>query len=247
LLPTNLGSDEIRAHYAADILRRSVFSARMESARYLARIRDVCSAFASGDVNLGDARLALMDELARMGHSPTDGGGISNPASIRRLDLILKTQRRMAASVARIAAQTDTTVELFPAWELTRFAGRSVPREDWHRRWQAAGAAVGWEGARSDAGDWPDWKMVALKSSPIWDALGRGAGGFRDTLGNPFPPFAFSSGLSWLDVSREQCIRYGLISEDTEIEKPEPASLSPAEREILDAANMTGYDVGEGM
>jgi len=247
LLPTNLGSDEIRAHYAADILRRSVFSARMEIARYLARIRDVCSAFSAGEMNLGAARLALHDELARMGHSPLDGGGITNPASIRRLDLILKTQRRMAASVARLASQTETTVELFPAWELTRFSGRQAPREDWDRRWRAAGAACGWEGALEHAGEWPDWKMVALKSSPIWEALGNGAGGFRDTLRNRFPPFAFGSGLSWLDVSREQCIRYGLISEDTEVEKPAPASLSPDDREMQDAANMTGYDVGEGL
>ena len=32
LLPTDLGSDELREQIAADILRRSVFSARMESA-----------------------------------------------------------------------------------------------------------------------------------------------------------------------------------------------------------------------
>ena len=29
LLPTDLGSDEVKERYAADILRRSVFSARM--------------------------------------------------------------------------------------------------------------------------------------------------------------------------------------------------------------------------
>ena len=43
LLPTSLGSEEIRRNVAADILRRSVFSARMESARYLARVREVCA------------------------------------------------------------------------------------------------------------------------------------------------------------------------------------------------------------
>ena len=59
LLPTALGSDELREQVAADILRRSVFSARMESARYLARVRDVCAEFADGAINLADARLAL--------------------------------------------------------------------------------------------------------------------------------------------------------------------------------------------
>ena len=41
LLPTSLGSDEIRDQIAADILRRSVFTARMEDMRYLAKIREV--------------------------------------------------------------------------------------------------------------------------------------------------------------------------------------------------------------
>ena len=242
LLPTAMGSDELREQVAADILRRSVFSARMESARYLARVRDVCAQFADGAINSGDARLALMDELARMGHSPTDGGGITNPASVSRINLVVKTQRRMAASVARLNAQTETSVGLFPAWELTRFSGRRAPREDWDRRWTAAGNAVGWNGALRRAGDWPDWKMVALKSSPIWEALGNGAGGFRDTLGNPYPPFAYGSGLSWLDVSRADCEKYGLIGSDEKVDAPEPASLSPADREIAEAARLTGFD-----
>lgn len=248
LLPTAMGSDELREQVAADILRRSVFSARMESARYLARVRDVCAEFADGAINLADARLALMDQLARMGHSPTDGGGISNPASISRINLIVKTQRRMAASVGRLNAQTETSVELFPAWELTRFSERGAPRTDWDRRWTAAGNAVGWEGALRRAGEWPDWKMVALKASPIWDALGRGEGGFRDTLQNPYPPFAFGSGLSWLDVSRADCVKYGLIEEDDEVEKPAPAELSPADREIAEAVRLTGFKgLGEGL
>ena len=40
LLPTSLGSDEVREQIAADILRRSIFSARMEDLRHLAVIRD---------------------------------------------------------------------------------------------------------------------------------------------------------------------------------------------------------------
>ena len=43
LLPTSLGSEQIRTSIAADILRQSVFSARMENARYLAQVRNVCA------------------------------------------------------------------------------------------------------------------------------------------------------------------------------------------------------------
>ncbi|MBR2939389.1 MAG: hypothetical protein IKC15_05980, partial [Kiritimatiellae bacterium] len=81
---------------------------------------------------------------------------------------------------------------------------RKVPRDDWDRRWAAAGAATGWQGACSD-------DYVALKDSPIWAALGEGAGGFRDAIGNPFPPFAFGSGMSWARVSRAEAAELGLV------------------------------------
>ncbi|MBQ6339049.1 MAG: hypothetical protein IJI36_07895, partial [Kiritimatiellae bacterium] len=115
LLPTDLGSDEIREQLAADILRRSIFSARMEDLRHLAVIRDVCADVVSGAINRAEARSRLLASLERMGHSPTDEGGISNPANIKRLDLIIDTQRRMAASVANIAAETPATLEEWPA------------------------------------------------------------------------------------------------------------------------------------
>lgn len=248
LLPTAMGSDELREQVAADILRRSVFSARMENARYLAQVRDVCAQVVGGGMNVAEARMVLKRTLRNMGHDTANAHGIMDPASRSRLDLIIKTQQRMAASVARINAQTETTVDIFPAWELTRFSGRRAPRDDWDRRWNAAGEAVGWEGALRRAGDWPDWKMVALKSSPIWDALGRGVGGFKDTLQNPYPPFAYGSGLSWLDVSRADCEKYGLLSEGEDIEKPEKAELSPADREIVEAVRLTGFQgLGKGL
>ncbi len=246
LLPTDLGSDEVKERYAADILRRSVFSARMEDLRHLAAIRDVCAQIADGAINQAKARESLLASLERMGHSPLDDGGISNPASIRRLDLIIDTQRQMAASVANMAAETPETLEEWPAVELTRFVGKSVPRADWAERWNAAGESVGWEGAAKGVGGFPDWRMVALKTSPIWQALGDGAGGYRDTLGNPYPPFAFGSGLAWADVSRDEAIELGLI--DPEVgravpgEPPEAPSLSPSESDIADAVSRLGFD-----
>ena len=242
LLPTDLGSDEVREQLAADILRRSIFSARMEDLRHLAVIRDVCADVVSGAINQATARERLLASLARMGHSPLDDGGISNPASIKRLDLIVDTQRQMAASVANIAAETPATLEEWPAQELTRFVGRGAPRADWAARWAAAGDAVGWVGAAKDAGGCPDWRMVALKTSPIWQALGDGAGGYRDTLGNPYPPFAFGSGLAWADVSRDEAIELGLIQPEEQVPAPTAPSLSPSEEDIADAVSRLGFD-----
>ena len=234
LLPTSLGSDEIREQIARDILQRSIFSARMESARYLAKVREVCAQIADGEINQATARLELLTVLAEMGHSPQDGGGITNPASIRRLNLIIDTQRQMAASVAVLSEQTEATVAMWPAWELTRLETRAVPRPDWDRRWAAAGLACGFKGALKD-------RFIALKSSPIWQELGNGAGGYRDTLGNPYPPFAFSSGMDWIEVDRDECIALGLVREDDEISAPSLASLTPGERDIAEAVERYGF------
>lgn len=232
LLPTTLGSEEIRGTIAADILRRSVFSARMASATYLAQIRDVCARVLAGEINQATAVKELMDALAAMGHSPQDPGGLTNPASLRRLNLIVDTQTQMAASVARIDNQTEATIALWPAWELVRFETRQKPRQDWARRWREAGNSCGWQGALQH-------RFIALKSSPIWKALGQGAGGFRDTLGNPYPPFAYSSGLDWMEVSADECKRLGLLT--SAAAKPPHADLSPGERDILDAIERYGF------
>ena len=232
LLPTSLGSDELRSSTASDILRRSVFSARMESARYLAKIREVAAQIVDGTVNQARARELLLEELSRMGHAPSDGGGLANPASIRRLNLIVDTQRQMAASASSMMNETAGTLAAFPAYELVRFVGKRVPRPDWDLRWSAAGDSVGWEGALRG-------RFMALKDSPIWQAIGDGAGGFRDTLGNPFPPFAFSSGMAWREVSSDEARSAGLEIPDGM--RPNRPDLSPGERDIADAAERLGF------
>ena len=245
LLPTSLGSEEIRGKIAADILRRSVFSARMENARYLAKIREVATAMAAGRINAADARAQLLAVLEQMGYSPQDEGGLKNPASIRRLNLILDTQTQMASSVATLSEQTDATLYQWPAWELTRMETRAVPRADWMQRWTAAGNSVGWDGALKRS-------FIALKSSPIWQALGDGVGGFTDTLGNPYPPFAYSSGMNWREVDRETCEKLGLLDQvksegegERRIDRP---SLSPGEKDIADAIARYGFpEIAEGL
>ena len=247
LLPTNLGSAEIREQIATDILQRSIFSARMESAHYLKRLREVCTEILTGEKDKASAIADLGSLLEQMGHSPLDDGGLANPASLRRLNLILDTQRQMATSVALLSEQTEATVWLYPAWELSRRETRRIPRDDWAQRWQAAGEAVGWESAlmlRGITGS----RMIALKSSPIWAALGSGAGGYTDTLGNPYPPFAYNSGLDWDEVDRDECISLGLITADEDIASPGSQSLSPGGKDIQEAITRYGFpDIGDGL
>ena len=237
LLPTDLGSEELRQAFPAEILRRSLFTAKMTYVPYLARLRDVCAEVAAGRIDQATARARLLDMLGQMGHSPMDDGGLQNPASIRRLNLIVDTQRQMATSAANVAAQTEATVAATPAWELMRFVDRAIPRQDWPRRWKAAGDSVGWQGALQ--GD----RMVALKASPIWQALGDGAGGYRDTLGNPYPPFAFGSGLAWMEVDREECIELGLILPGQKVAVPQRPDLAPSREEIDEAEARYDIDI----
>ena len=152
-------------------------------------LQPIVEAYNAGEINLAEARervLALVE------------------ANEPRIDLIVKTQRRIAQSLGQLAAQTPGQLRRYPAWRLVRGGTRRVPRDDWERRWAAAGDETLWQGALRD-------DFVALKDSPIWAALGQGAGGFRDAIGNPFPPFAFGSGMAWARVSREEAEELGLI------------------------------------
>ena len=101
---------------------------------------------------------------------------------------------------SKLQAQSSS----YPGWRFTRVSPRRVPRTDWPQRWAAAGAACGFEGASRTS-------FVALKDSPIWAALGSGAGGFSDATGSDVPPFAYGSGMGWVRASRAECIKLGLI------------------------------------
>lgn len=244
LLPTSLGSEEIREKIAADILRRSLFSARMTSAGYLARLREVLEEMLRGKISQSSARDILEGLLEKMGHSMSDGFGLTNPASMRRLNLILETQTQMAASVAKSHEQTESVVNAYPAWALMRLESRRAPREDWRARWNAAGSSCGWKGARRDPwhGSGASFAFVALKSSPIWAALGNGAGGFTDTLGNPYPPFAYSSGMGWEAVGRETAEKLGLVKPDEKLAALTGKSLEPTSDEIAEVARRHGFN-----
>lgn len=243
-LPTHLSSDEIREQLSADIRRRSLFSARTTEVGYLSRLQKVLAMIADGSINNADARLKLVDQLDAFGYTPEGGfpgdealgvppaSGLSDLSGKRRLDLIIDTNREMAANAALVAKQTPAELELYPAWRLERYEGRREPRQDWAARWQSAGESVGWEGADPST-------FIALKSSPIWQALGDGAGGFTDTIGNPYPPFAFSSGMQWTPVTADVCRRRGLSPDSATAPK---ATLSPGEKEIADTLNRYGKD-----
>lgn len=242
---TDMGSLDLR-RLSRELHLRSITSARTTNAEYLNEVAQVVDDMLSGKINMATGRLRLMRSLKQLGYDPAVGfpqdmanippaerGSLQDLSSERRIDLMLETNMRVAANYGRVVAgNTEAARYAYPAWELVRLYSRKVPRGTpdshsvgWQRRWQDAEEKA--QGSRLNA----KGRMIALKDSPIWIALGEGAGGYEDTLGNPFPPFAFNSGMAFRAVPRVECIALGLIEPDETPGEME-AHLAPGEDEF---------------
>lgn len=212
LLPTSLGAREIREKLQGELTRRSVFSARVTQADILTELQERIEELASGNVvgsSFTRAKAELLDAIRRTGYSPSpdDRGTVKDLTSDARLQLMIETNVLDAQGHGTFIAGNDPiALEVNPGQELVRFGNPDRPRE-WEARWQAAIAETTQEGA-TDGSD----RMVALKGHPVWAALGRGAGGYEDTLGNPWPPFAFNSTMGVIPVSAEECEELGILT-----------------------------------
>lgn len=208
---TALPSRAIKATWDERIKAAAIFSARTTKESYLDMVRKGLAAVASGEVTPQVAETKLKGILQNLGYRPETGfpdektgiipparpGAITDLSSSRRIQLILDTNIKQARSLGQVAASENPVVLMTdPAWRLTRTGARKKPRGDWKARWKAAGDACGWHGAAKK-------QFVALKTSPIWQHIADGTGGFEDTLGSPYPPFAFGSGMAWVNVSRK--------------------------------------------
>jgi hypothetical protein len=239
IMPTGLSSAEIRDTVAPEIRRRSFFSARTAEAEYLQKARQVCADVAAGRIGTAEARFRLERELDALGHpnAGNESGDITDLGSIARLDLIIDTQRDMAHSAALLESQTPSLVARFPCWRLVRAGRRKDPR-DWQARWAAAFNECGGKGCA------PSGEMVARKDSPVWDKIGAGAGGYKDTLGNPFPPFAFNSGIDWEDVDADKAEALGIDIDDI---SPKGVSLAPDKADVDRVKKRLGPEMLEAL
>jgi hypothetical protein len=156
------------------------------------------------------ARGEILTELRRIGSIPKQGAFKDILSDITSLDSILKTVEDVACGVDHFMEQNydETRIDEFPALQFHRVYRRDNSR-DWPPRWLAAAEASGDKNAARILQD--TGKMIALKSSGIWQALGDGAGDYDDVLGIPFPPFAFDSGFDVDEVSRIKCEKLGLL------------------------------------
>jgi hypothetical protein len=213
-LPTSLSSAELRA-LGQDIYRRAQVSAKVQQAEYLDTIAGLSQDLINGKVDYATARLQLgkLSELLDVGHDDA------------RRNLILDTNVATARGYAQARQANDPDVIVaFPAWEFYRAEDRDQQR-DWENRWNFAARASGDVQALGTLDR--TGRMVALKSSPIWAALGSS---WDDSLGNPYPPFAFRSGMDVTDVDYADAAALGLIDEG---EAATPADL-PSFNESLE-------------
>lgn len=198
---TAVGSDltsEQWARVPLAVRERAIFSARVEQAQTVQRIQDLLKdslSLAKTDGVTTDRsliRAKLRQALGAVG----DSGKLTDLASQRRLDLIIDFQTQDAYGYGKWKqdAEDPDLLAAFPAQELIRVEDRENPR-DWEQRWQAAGAAVGWQGASQHA-------MAALKSSPIWAKLSR--------FDRPWPPFDFGSGMGLRDLDADEAADLGV-------------------------------------
>ncbi len=210
ILPTALGSAELREEFAAAVRGRAVFSARTTNAVYLQALRDVIErllkeGFGNDKPKL---RLELKQTLQRLGYTPELGfpgdarlgippaepGSLTDLSSDKRINLILDTQFSLMEGWAQ-QQRGEERADAFPAWELVRMEPRRVPRGStnysvgWVARWRTVGGPLR-----------PGMRLMAPKGHPIWTALGDSAQ-FRDALDVDHPPFAFNSGMGWREVT----------------------------------------------
>ena len=239
LLPTELGSAELQ-EMTLSMKERVFFSARTSNLWYLDRLKALVERYVKGegrDNDLAQLRIEARRLLAQAGYTPEAGfpgdealgippasaGSLRDLSSEKRLILIYDTQAQLMRGLG-LKLRGATRADRYPAWELVRVAKfNSEYQREWLKRWAIAKDNVDAVGVWSGDDSSPP-RMLALKSSPIWLALGSSAL-FPDAVNADHPPFAFNSGMGWREVPIEEAEGFGLSS--SSIQSP-ASSMQPA-------------------
>lgn len=235
LLPTSLGSREIRGAIAADIRARSFFVSRMGNAIALSEAKRVTDLLAAGKMNLAEARLAIMQVLRSVGYTPEGGfpddppgvvppavaGSLQDLGSMRRINFMLRTQLALVRGRGQqLRGMQPDRLKQFPAYELVREVPKRAPRK-WGGKHDGTPPKRG-----GDVDDRPRWiiaggkvtadgRLIALKGDPVFGELGSSEN-FDDALDVDFSPFAFESGMRLREVSRGECNAYRITGPNGE-------------------------------
>ena len=225
LLPTVLSSKELMRLPVA-IRERSFFAAKVMDARFLQKGANLCDDIlnphsvtradgtsAIEGMSMSKARALLKEYQDSIGYTAPEGkaGTIEDLSSDARLNLIVKMNVGFAQGYGQWKqGQSPDVLDEFPCQELYRREDRIEPR-DWESRWSEAGGDF-----YPGDSDYPSGRMIARKDDPIWEAI--------SAFGIPYPPFDYNSGMDVMDVSRDEAIELGVITEDEDSPDPDEDS-----------------------
>ncbi len=212
-------------------------------------LRETLQMIVEGRSNRGGQRLAIEKALRETGYQPDPGDEdtMRDFGQEERQNLVIDTNVDIAWGYRQALEQNDPgTLAVYPAIELVRVGQRVHPRGDpsykegtdgaidWEERWAEAAEDSGDDDAANSLEQ--HGRMVALKSSPIWDSLGNLWG---DSLGNNFPPFAWNSGMRTIEVARDDAEELGLIGPHDEAQPQR--GLTPPRFIPMEDPRMTEY------
>jgi hypothetical protein len=236
VLPTALSSAEMRAKFSAEWHRLHSTSARTLLVDLLQGYKDKAGkilnpktvareagSLKTEGLDIPTARLEMKQLADSLGIQKGDGS-IKDITSDARINLKLKTDRDVMQGMGWFIQGNDPAVlDAYPAQELIRIEDREQQR-NWPARWRHFAEAVGDDDALRVLKD--TGRMIARLDSPIWQALGDGDETYNDTLKNPFPPFAFGSGMGVRDIPYSEALELGLIREGEAVRPQLPDDLS---------------------
>jgi hypothetical protein len=217
ILPTTGDSADIARlrRLEPQLLRRAMWSATVDVYSRIQAMADGVNAILTGAADQATVVAELGKMLQREGYRPPEGkaGTLQDVSSLARRRLIVETNVATAQGYGwREQGMQADVLDEFPAQELFRAFGPAdaSKRRNWADRWQQAG------------GEFYGNRMIALKTDPVWGRLGSM---FDDSLGNPYPPFAFNSGMDVRDIDRDEAEALGLINAGTTL-FPQPLALN---------------------
>jgi outer membrane biosynthesis protein TonB len=169
------------------IRERSFFMACVTQAEILDVFRRATARVLSGEIGEGEARRMIREGLAKNGYAarPGEEGTIKDLSTLRRQDVVLRTNISMARNWAAYQKQWAAR-RAFPAKRMARLMQRREPR-DWRARWMEAVRGLADASAEH---------MTALLDSPVWERLSR--------FGAPYAPYDFNSGMGDIAVRRAE-------------------------------------------
>ncbi len=229
LLPTEFRTRVLQA-IDPQLRARAVFTAGGTNAQYVGELRDVTQEVLSGRLSRAEGRARLRSVLDSLDYRPLpeEQGTITDLSSERRINLQIDTNTAQMQALGRTLQQDQPVIrDAFPAWELVRFFGPSDPanQRNWRARWERAG------------GEFFDGRMIARKDDPVWERLGSSEL-FSDGLDQPYPPYAFNSGMDRVDIGRAEAVRLGVVTDDDEIAPASP----PVNAGLRLAVDLAGDD-----